>query len=431
MKNYPLPTPQHEEWSDCELGVIIHHTLEIYNPQLPMNKWKCSPKELPASIFTPKKVDTDQWLRAAKAMGAKYAVFVANHVTGFSMWPTEENNYSVKSASYKNGEADLVKEFIESCCRYNIKPGLYYSTGCNGYYGINDNNNLDTSTPKYKEYIKMVEAQLKELWSNYGELFEIWFDGGVIPKEHGGPDVISLINKYQPNAVCFQGPKEHNKNMRWVGNEAGHAPMNCWSTSRYNTCAFGGEYEDDKIGVGNPDGAYWIPAETDMGNRSQDSFGGGWGWKAGEEDKVLSPDYLLNCYYTSVGRNSNLLLGMAINQDGYFEDEKQFIEFGKKIEELYAKPVKTIRGIGTEFEIELETKTLVKNIVLMEDIHYGERVRNYTVQVELESGLVDIFSAKCIGHKRIIKLDKEITKAKLIITDSIDEPIIKEFTLYE
>lgn len=430
MNNYPIPTKQQEEWSNCELGVIIHHCLETYNPDLPMSKWKCSPDQLPASIFTPKNEDTDQWLKAASAMGAKYAVFVANHVTGFSMWPTKANKYSVEGSPYMDGKADIVKDFIASCKKYNIKPGIYYSTGCNGYYDINDNHELDTSTPKYKEYIQIVESQLEELWGNYGELFEIWFDGGVIPKDQGGPDVMKLIKKYQSNAVCFQGPNEHNKNMRWVGNENGLAPINCWSTSKHNTCAFGGDYEDDVVGVGNPDGEYWIPAETDMGNRAADSFGGGWGWKAGEEDKVLSPEHLLECYYTSVGRNSNLLLGMAINTDGLFEDEQQFVEFGKKIKELYANPIRSTRGIGTNFVIGLDEPTLVKNIVIMEDIHYGEKVRDFTIIVETESGEEEVFAAQCIGHKRLVKLDKKITKATLQINKSVDTVIIKDFTLY-
>ena len=91
MQKYPLPTPRQEEWADMELGVIIHHCMETYHPDLPVSQWKCSPDKMPAESFAPTDENTDQWLEAASKMGAKYAVFVANHVTGFSMWPTGEN----------------------------------------------------------------------------------------------------------------------------------------------------------------------------------------------------------------------------------------------------------------------------------------------------------------------------------------------------
>ncbi|NOU75741.1 hypothetical protein GC098_30985 [Paenibacillus sp. LMG 31458] len=430
MNKFPIPTIPQEEWANCELGVIIHYNLETFHPDLPQNKWKSSPDVMTADTFAPKEVDTDQWMEAAKAMGAKYAVFVANHVTGFAMWPTKQNKYSVVGSPYLDGKADIVRDFINSCKKYDIKPGLYYSTGCNGYYGINDEMLNDTQTETYRNYIKVVESQLEELWGNYGELFEIWFDGGVISLSQGGPNVLELIRKYQPEAICFQGLKEQTHNLRWVGNERGEAPLNCWSTSTKNTCSFGGTEEDRGIGKGNPEGEYWIPAESDMGNRSKQASGGGWGWREGEEHLVYKPEHLLDCYYNTVGRNSNLLLGMAIHRDGYFPDVQQFNEFGRLVNEIYADPVKSTSGTGNKYELDLTELTYIKNISIMEDIHYGERVRDFTVTVETENGMEEIFNAECIGHKRLIKLEKKIKKAILTINQRVDTVIIKDFTLY-
>ena len=430
MQKYPLPTPRQEEWADMELGVIIHHCMETYHPDLPVSQWKCSPDKMPAESFAPTDENTDQWLEAASKMGAKYAVFVANHVTGFSMWPTGENSYSIASSPYKNGKADIVADFIKSCKKYGIKPGLYYSTGCNGYYGINDSEKQDYMSKKYREYVAMVERQLAELWGNYGELFELWFDGGVIPRELGGPDIPKLIRLYQPNAVCFQGPSEHSQNLRWVGNERGLAPIDCWSTSKRNTCGFGGDEENDVVGVGNPDGAYWIPAETDMGNRRQNAFGGGWGWAENEEGLVYPPEELLERYITSVGRNSNLLVGMCISKRGHFEDTQQFERFGELISDIYKSPAATARGTGDEYILSLEKTEPIRYIVIKEDIHYGERVRAFSVEIDEGNGFKPYFDAHCIGHKRIIELGANVSAVRLKINQAVDTPIIKEFTCY-
>ena len=113
----------------------------------------------------------------------------------------------------------------------------------------------------------MVEGDLTELWSRYGQLFEIWFDGGVVTRQDGGADVAKLLEEYQPQAICFQGPKEHGQNLRWIGNEDGEAPFDTWSTADQKVCHFDGKSRDELIGSGVPGGKYWFPAETDMGNR--------------------------------------------------------------------------------------------------------------------------------------------------------------------
>ena len=431
MQQETLPSQKQEQWADMEMGVIIHQCMEIYHPSIPMNEWKCSADKMPCESFAPTNVDTDQWLRTAAAAGAKYAVYVTNHVTGFSMWPTKENAYSIASSPYQDGNADIIRMFIESCKKYHIKPGLYYSTGCNGYYEINDSLKPDYKSKNYQEYVSMVERQLSEIWGNYGELFELWFDGGVIPHSQGGPDVVSLINKYQPDSICFQGPKEHSQNLRWIGNEAGETPINCWSTSNNNTCAFGGTEDDSEIGIGNPDGTYWIPAETDMGNRKQEAHGGGWSWAENESHLAYTPEHLLHCYKNSVGRNTNFLLGMGINTQGAFEDEEQFISLGTLIKEMYQNPICSTQGTGNEFRLD-NINEKARHIIIQEDIHYGERVRSFAVDVIYWDETSFSFEAECIGHKRIIELENKTVKTvTLTIKKSTDTPIIKNIVLYK
>ena len=277
------PTAKQLEWADMEIGVIIHYLMDVYNPDYTDIKSIGVREHMPAKIFAPTQLDTDQWIAAAKAAGAKYAVLVANHCTGFSLWPTRDNDYSIASSPWKDGKGDIVGDFVKSCEKYGLKPGLYYSTGCNGYYGIADDApDTQPGTPKYDEYVKHVNAQLTELWTNAGDMFEIWFDGGTIPKEKGGPDAAGLLEKYQPDAICFQGPKGHAHNVRWVGNELGLSPENCWAATNDGEAAYDGTFNVEDAGVGDPDGKYWWPAENDMGNRRKDAFAGGWAWREGE-----------------------------------------------------------------------------------------------------------------------------------------------------
>lgn len=405
------PTKQQAEWADLEIGVIIHYIMEIYNPEFKAYKTDAVRTELSPDRFKAPKLDPEQWVRSAAELGAKYAVLVANHCTGFSLWQTKVNDYSCASMKWKNGKGDIFGEFVDACKKYGIKPGVYYSTGCNGYYNINDEVKHDYNAEYYKEYVRCVEKQVTELWSEYGEMFEIWFDGGIIPKEKGGPDILPLLKKYQPNAVTFQGPMGYRHNLRWVGNEDGFAPEDCWAAA------------DSRSGIeGDPDGEYWMPAETDFPNRSNKAFGGGWGWRENEEQFVYSPEHLLDCYVKSVGRNTNMLIGMAISTDGDFQDEQQFIDFGKLLKKTFGTSLAGKKDISaTEFSIKNESGTPAKYLVLCENILNGHSVREFSVYADGKK----LTDGKCIGHKRIIPLETAAGEYTVKITACDGTPEIK------
>ncbi len=424
------PTPQQLAWQDMELGVIIHYVLSIYKPGCHY-KDALIREEIPLNTVKPAKLDPEQWVRSAWEMGAKYAVLVTNHCEGFSLWPTKENDFSVASIDWKDGKGDVLREFIAACKKYDIKPGFYYSTGCNGYYDINDGKITDYTTPHYQEYVKHVENQVKEIWTEYGELFEIWFDGGIIPVEKGGPNIAPLLKKYQPNAVCFQGPKDYAHDLRWVGNENGLAPENCWATTNAGEARYDGTVPNEEAGVGDPDGKYYWPAETDMPNRSKDAFGGGWGWAAGEDDKVFSPEHLLDCYIRSVGRNSNLLLGMAISTDGDFQDEEQFKAFGKLINDTFGRPIAIKESPeivnGTDVELEIPEGKSFDYVVIREVIENGQLIRAFDVLLDGEK----VYNSCCLGHKRIIPM-KNTTAKKLTlrVTESAGDWALRDIAIY-
>ncbi|MEK3886614.1 alpha-L-fucosidase [Bacillus sp. FSL K6-3431] len=422
-----LPSIEQLEWADAELGVIIHYDIQAFEPSYSnwREHWGYQPDP---AIFNPAKLDTDQWIQTAKAAGAKYAVLVAKHCSGFSLWPTEAHDYSVKSSPLHDGNGDIVRDFIKSCEKYDIKPGLYYSTSANAYYKVDNPGLVKSGDPDVqKQYNDMVIQQVTELWSNYGKLFEIWFDGGTLPPEQGGPDVKSVLMRLQENAVCFQGPKDIPSLIRWVGNEEGFAKYPCWSTTEYTTDN-GLQGECPRIGSGLADGKLWAPAEADMPNRRNQ-----WFWYDGEDHLLLPVKELVECYYSTVGRNSNFLVGMVINNLGLVPDADvlQFTEFGKEIKKSFSNILGETSGVGEEVFLDLKSPTMVNQLVVMENIALGERIREYQIDCLTEKGWQTICQGQSIGHKRIERFETvQTSKIRLTITETTDIPHISSFAAF-
>lgn len=423
------PTPEQLEWANAEVGVLIHMDVQNFVPDYNWREWGTHPD---AKVFNPKDLNTDQWMEAASKIGAKYAVLVAKHCSGFSLWPTEAHEYSIKNSPWKDGKGDIVADFVASCKKYGIKPGIYASTTANGYCMV-DNPGLVQQGSKYtqEQYNRIVEKQLTELWTNYGELFEIWFDGGVLPVAEGGADVVRLINQYQPQAVAFQGPYGHANLVRWVGNEEGVSPDPCWATADSVTSSAGVLRIEGMMG--NPDGEFWCPGEADFTLRYNSSFAGGWFWAAGEDSLIFDVPQLMEKYKTSVGRNTNMLIGIVIDDRGLVPeaDVVRLEEFGKAIKSEFGMPLAQNSGKGMELITKLEKPTQIRNIVVSEDIAEGERILEYSIDVMVNGKWEAIQNGTAIGNKRIVAIDKpSIEAARITVNKSKAEPIIKELGLY-
>jgi alpha-L-fucosidase len=282
-----------------------------------------------------------------------------------------------------------------------------------------------------EEYNRIVEKQLTELWSNYGELFEIWFDGGVLSKEKGGTDVLALIQKLQPKAIAFQGPYGHPNLIRWVGNEQGVAPYPCWATADSTTNADGTTVIDGLNG--DPLAPYWCPGESDFTLRWNRSFQGGWFWTAGQDSMMFSVDELMTKYITSVGRNTNMLLGVVIDDRGLVPDAdvKQIELLGDEIRRQYGTPFRQTSGTGTEYLIRLEQPATVDRIVIQEDIAKGERALAYRVEGKKNDEWMELSSGTNIGHKHIDKFPPQsVSEIRLTITQAKTKPAIKNFAVF-
>lgn len=425
-----VPSPSQLNWADAEIGVLIHFDLPVFEPAYDFRKdWNYHPD---LSIFNPKGLDTDQWVKTAKSAGATYAVLVAKHCSGFSLWPTKAHSYSVRNTPWRNGQGDIVMDFINSCKKFGIRPGIYASTTANGYLKVDNPGKVISGDPEeQKEYNEIVRMQLTELWSEYGDLFEVWFDGGVLPPEKGGFDVLDLLGRYQPAAVAFQGPFGFNNNIRWVGNEEGAAPYPCWARADSSVSASG--VIEVKGFHGNPEGKFWCPGETDFPLRNNSSFQGGWFWHKDQDDQIRPVDELLDRYCKSVGRNTNMLIGIVVDDNGLIPDAdvRRLSEFGRTLEQDFSKQLGNTSGSGSDFKVIFKSPAQVKYVVLMEDIKSGERIRKYDLSGKVNGQWQIISSGTCIGHKRIeVVKDSLYSAIRLEIIESDGTPIIKSFSCY-
>lgn len=429
-----LPSKAQMNWADSEIGVLIHFDMPVFEPGYDFRKdWNYHPD---LSIFNPKELDTDQWIKAAKDAGATYAVLVAKHCSGFSLWPTKAHPYSVKNTSWRNGQGDIVKDFMASCKKYGLKPGIYASTTANGYLKVDNPGKVVSHNPEeQKRYNEIVKMQLTELWSEYGKLFEVWFDGGVLPIEKGGFDVLSLLKQYQPEAVAFQGPFGYENNIRWVGNEGGVAPYPCWSKADSVTSSSG--VIEIKGLNGNPNGLFWCPGEADFAlrkwTREKPAFQGGWFWHEGEEDRIRTLDDMMNRYNETVGRNTNMLVGIVIDNRGLVPDAdvKRLTEFGAEVKKKFSQPLESTKGNGNLFTLKFKSPKSVRYVVIQEDISRGERIREYTLSGMADGIWKKLANGTCIGHKRIEVIKEGTFSAiKLEVTKSEGDPLLRNITCY-
>lgn len=429
-ENIVVPNERQIEWANCEVGLIIHIDLQTFKSDY---KWRNYGTHPDAATFNPTALDTEQWMQAAKKINAKYIVFVAKHCSGFSLWPTKAHKFSVESSPWKNGKGDIVRDFVDSCRKNGIKPAIYASANANGYLFV-DRGKINKGAPiTQAEYGKIVSTQLEELWSNYGELFEVWFDGGVLSKENGGEKILPLLKKLQPNAIAFQGPFPFDNLIRWVGNEDGTAPYPCWSTANSTTDADG--TVEVKGLNGEPFAKYWCPGESDFPLRWNRAFQGGWFWKDGEDSKMFTVEQLMKKYVTSVGRNTNMLVGIVLDSRGLVPqaDMERLDEWGKEIQKQFGSPLeaKTESGVNT-VTIKFSSPEIVDRAIIQEDIKFGERVLEYVIEGKVDGEWTLLSKGISVGHKRIDSFDaKKVSELRFTATKTKADAKIKKFVAFK
>lgn len=437
----PLPNQRQLAWQEAELGVVFHYDLHVFDSSKysqPNNRIK--PIE-DYSIFNPKKMDMDQWVAAAKSAGATFAIFTATHETGFALFQSDYNPYCLKAVNWKEGKGDLVRAFVDACRKQDIKPGIYLGIRWNSFFGVSDFK-VEGAGPMQKNrqayYNRMVEGMLTEICTNYGELFEVWFDGGASHPDKGAPNVLPIVKKYQPNALFY-----HNDQLaeaRWGGSESGTVGYPNWATFPYPYTGSGESAPEaiHKNGYhllkhGDPDGKYWMPAMADAPLRGH----GGrheWFWEPGDEQHIYPLEDLIEMYYKSVGRNATLILGLTPDPDGRMpkEDVQRLEEFGKEIKRRFNNSLGNSQGSGNELLLNLGKEQQIYHIILQEEIEKGERIREFVLQAKVSGKWVELFNGQSIGHKLIFPFDEPILtdQLRIKVKKAVSRPQIKNFEAF-
>jgi len=434
--NIPKPTESQLKWQEAELGVLICYELHTFSEgRYIQREARISPI---ANIdhFNPSNLDTDQWIKAAKDAGARFAILTASHESGFRLWQSDVNHYSLKSTKWGDGKRDIVKEFYESCIEYDVLPGIYLGTRWNSQLGVYDFKVTERSTISQEEYNKLIENEVEEICTKYGDWFEFWFDGGAHGPDQGGPDVLSIVKKHQPEALFYHNLQR--ADARWGGSESGTVSYPCWATFPYVSTGAGesakaeiGKNNFQLLKTGDPGGQYWMPAMSDAPLRG---LGGHeWFWEPGDEYLIYPLDKLVDMYIKSVGRNSTLILGLTPDTSGVIPhpDVVRLQEWGNKINEMFGNPICSSSGNGSELHLKLPEAQEINAIIIQEDIAKGERVREYIIDGRTDDGWITLATGSCIGHKRIEMIDPvKISKVRLRITEAVAHPRIKKFALY-
>jgi len=429
-----MPTPAQVAWQDCEIGLIYHFDISVAAGSGMWNN--AARKTFDPNLYQPAKLDTDQWIEAAKACGARYAVFTATHFDGFMQWQSDAYPYGLKQTTWRDGKGDIVADFVASCRKAGIKPGIYFGVHRNVYqkvWGHYADWGKGRDTDAQKKFNAIAEKQMTELCSRYGPLIEIWFDAGTKTPAEGGPDMLPIFEKYQPDGLFYSSTQRSDH--RWIGNEAGYAGYPCWATmpreGKDGPVSHNTPLWKKLLPTGDNDGIVWSPAMVDTTLRNVGAHD--WMWSANHDDTVLPVKDLVKMYLESVGRNSNLVLGEVITPDGLVPegDIKRLAEFGSEFKRRWGKSVAEKSAAGKTLELKLPAAGKIDSVVIMEDIAQGERIQSYTLE-GLAGGLwKQLCKGQSIGHKRIECFPAvEISAVRLTVDKCKAEPQIRKLAAF-
>lgn len=431
----PVPTQKQIDWQEMEFYAFVHFSLNTFT-----NKEWGFGDESP-ELFNPSQLDVRQWARVVKEAGMKGIILVAKHHDGFCLWPSAYTERSVKNSPWENGKGDLVKELAAACKEYDLKLGLYLSP-------------WDRNHPQYgkPEYVTYFRNQLKELLTNYGDVFEMWFDGANGGDGYYGganetrkinsltyynwDETYKLIYDIAPKTLVWGvGPSE----ARWIGNEEGRAGRTNWSLLRQKD-ELAGKVHYSEFMSGHEDGEKWVPGEADVSIRP------GWFYHSVEDDKVRSLDEMVDIYYESIGRNATLLLNLPVDTRGlvHENDEARLKELvatikadfktellkGTKVQASNTRaadsnfgPQNVIDGNKNTYwatddkvkqatiEFTFKKPTAINRILLQEYIKLGQRVKAFSVEANVNGQWKTIANETTIGYKRILRLDRVTASA--------------------
>lgn len=449
----PVPSERQLAWQELQYYAFFHFNMNTFTDM----EWGLGGED--PSNFNPTDLDVNQWVKTVKEAGMKGVIITAKHHDGFCLWPTKTTEHSIANSPYKDGKGDIVKELAEASKKHGLKFGVYLSPW--------DRNNQHYGSDKY---VEIFHEQLRELLTNYGPIFEVWFDGANGGTGYyGGANerreidnktyyqwdkTQEIIRELQPDAVIFG---DNGPDVRWVGNEEGWANETNWSIMRRDEI-YPGWPRYKELRSGHSDGTHWLPAECDVSIRP------GWYYHASEDHQVKSLTQLLDIYYKSIGRNSNLLLNLPVNRKGLIhpKDSIQLMRLKEQVDKDFADDLAlgaTVKASGSRgngygasnvnddnqesywasghdkdtanVQLNFEEPITFNRVLLQEYIRLGQRVSAFTVEAEVDGKWKLIDQQTTIGYKRILRFDPVTSsKIRIRITASKGEILLSAISVY-
>lgn len=456
------PHPRQIAWQQKEWTAFFHFGMNTFTDR----EWGMGAES--PSLFTPEFVDTDQWCRVIAGAGMRGAILTAKHHDGFCLWDTKQTAHSVMHSPYGR---DIVRQLADSCAKYSLGLGLYLSP-------------WDRHAPCYGQgeaYNDFFCAQLEELLTGYGPLFEVWFDGACGEGANGKVQrydwerIYALIRKHQPDAcIAVCGP-----DVRWCGNEAGVCRPSEWSVvpeslrdcekiqdasqQADDACFRAAGIQSGEMDLGSRAVMQgrtpwaWYPAEVNTSIRP------GWFYHAAEDDQVKSAAWLVNLYEQTVGGNAVLLLNIPPDWQGRINihDETRLREIAEMLRARYGKDLaQTAASVeasteapghgagcvlaaddaywmppeGTEaaaVTIRLEAAQTISRVALQEQIAQSQRIERFSLLAMVEGKETILYEGTTVGHRKICAFAPVHTDTLVLrIRESRIAPTVMRISIY-
>ncbi len=446
----PTPSARQRAWHEREFYGFLHFTVNTFTDR----EWGYGDES--PDTFYPTAFDTDQIVDTARLGGMRGLILTAKHHDGFCLWPSRYSTHTVAQSRWQNGQGDVVGALATACAAVGMPFGIYLSPW--------DRNHAEYGRPAYITYYR---NQLRELLTNYGPLFEIWFDGANGGDGYYGganevrkidattyydwEETFKLVRELQPEACIFSdaGP-----DVRWVGNEHGIAGDPCWATIN-SAGLFPGLADPALLNSGQREGTTWLPAECDVSIRP------GWFYHAHEDDKVRTPEQLMELYFASVGRGANLLVNLPVAPTGQVHplDRAALLAFQVQREQRYSLPLtpKQITASSALPDYRAEqaadatqtswvaaandtTPTLtitfaqpqtIALIDIREQLTLGQRIDAWAVDIYCAAEWQTVATGQSIGNRRLIRFAAtQVTSVRVRITHASAQPAIRSLMVY-
>ena len=430
-----IPTESQVWYQQAEIHALIHFNMATFwhhsDHGCYEENWVNGSSH--ASSFAPKHLNTSQWADVMVDLGAKGAILTAKHNCGFLLWPSKTKLPNGTRYPFRvSDDLNVLKQFQHSMEERDIGHGFYYSLTNNFFLDVFEHKAGASLPPlpgqvnvSQSEFESLALQQVTELWTQFGNLTEIWFDGGYTSDM--AKNLTAVLEKHQPGAIGFGGQGVCSSPSNWIGTESGHPD-----------CP-GGIWYDDNEGHGcgnflNSSSAY-IAKTCDTTLQNGDT----WFWNSDNPNDIRTLDELIDVYHDTVGNGCTLELDFAIDRDGLVNKvhADRYRVFGDWIRSCYGSPYEaTISGPkllnGTYiYNITFNNPVLIDRISLREDIRHGQRVRSFFLLEKADPSIVVITSGTSIGNRRIKLLSEPITaQAFELSVSAIAKPMLSHIEFF-